>query len=72
MSYSSFKNTYLAELHYDLQDYIADIVKKNQLRLGEGQEMRWFTFHEILSLSDHGFKVGHNVIQVLNIAKSKI
>tara|TARA_B100000686_G_C16577825_1_gene856466 strand:- start:209 stop:613 length:405 start_codon:yes stop_codon:yes gene_type:complete len=46
--------------------------KKNQLRLGEGQEMRWFTFHEILSLSDHGFKVGHNVIQVLNIAKSKI
>ena len=46
--------------------------KKNKLKLGEGQEMRWFTFPEILSLSNHGFKVGHNVIQILKIAKSKI
>ncbi len=28
MSYSSFKNTYLAKLPYELQDYIADIVEK--------------------------------------------
>ena len=31
MSYSSFKNTYLEQLPYELQDYIADIVKKNQV-----------------------------------------
>ena len=31
MSYLSFKNTYLEQLPHELQDYIANIVKNNEL-----------------------------------------